>query len=103
MLAPQITVSTAGDALVLTTGNGSSRAIDVATLWTECRSAAARRRRIDGVHLTPPGGLRITATAAAGHYGLHVAFSADAVGGVYPWPMLNELGRRPQMHDFITS
>lgn len=103
MLAPQITVSTAGDALVLKTGDGSARAIDVATLWTECRSATARRRRIDGAHLPLPSGLRITATTAAGHYGLHVAFSADAVGGVYPWPMLIELSRRPQLHDFITS
>ncbi|MEI9901820.1 MAG: hypothetical protein WDN31_18850 [Hyphomicrobium sp.] len=41
-----------------------------------------RRRRIDGTHLDVPPGLRITDVSEAGMYGLHVAFSADARGGV---------------------
>jgi DUF971 family protein len=101
MPATQATVSPCGDALIVINEDGSERAIDVATLWAECRSAAARRRRIEGTHLPAPRDLRITETSVVGRYGLHVVFSADPLGGVFPWPMLVELGQCPQVADFI--
>jgi DUF971 family protein len=102
MLAPELTISASGEALVLKS-DGGGRSIGVETLWSECRSAAARRRRIEGTHLPAPLGLRITEANVVGHYGLHIVFSADARGGVFPWPMLIELSRRPQIADYIIS
>jgi DUF971 family protein len=103
MPASQVTVSFSGDELIVTVEDGTARAIDVGTLWAECRSAAARRRRIEGTHLPAPRNLKITETSVVGHYGLHIVFSSDPLGGVFPWPMLIALSRRPQMHDFIVS
>ena len=67
----------------------------------KCPSALGRRRRIDGTHLAVPPSLRVTELAQVGAYGLHITFSADARGGVYPWPMLTELSLRLQVDDFI--
>jgi len=35
-------------------------------------------------------------------YGIHIAFSDDAHGGVFPWQMIFEIAQRPQAADFIT-
>lgn len=102
MNRPEIEVVNLGDRLDITLVDGRRRSLDAPTLWVECPSAGGRRRRIDGTHLDVPSGLRITEVTEAGVYGLHVAFSADVRGGVYPWPMLVDLCLRPQVADFIT-
>jgi len=48
----------------------------------------------------PPPSLAIVTLTDVG-YGVHVAFSADAYGGIFPWPMLMDLSLRPQIEDFI--
>jgi DUF971 family protein len=90
-----------GDRLEVALANGRRRSLHANTLWIESPSAAGRRRRIDGTHTMVPQGLRITEVTEVGAYGLHVAFSADVRGGVFPWPMLIELSERLQVADFI--
>jgi len=102
MSKPEISVLNYGDHLDVALVGGQRRSIDARTLWVECPSAAGRRRRIDGTHALVPPGLRITEVTEVGTYGLHVAFSADVRGGVFPWPMLMELSGRLQVADFIT-
>lgn len=101
MAFPVVSISEEGDRLRVTLDGGHQRSIDVGTLWSACPGAAARRRRLEQRNAAPPD-LRIASLAEVG-YGLHVAFSADAHGGVFPWPMIIELSQRPQMHDFIIS
>lgn len=101
MLGSSVDISERGEELILSFGGDSARGIDAGTLWTECRSASARRRRIEGTQLPVPRNLKITEAHFVGHYGLHVAFSADPLGGVFPWSQLLELSQRPQMRDFI--
>lgn len=100
MAAPQISVIDDGRRLSVTLENGRQRAVAVEMLWSECPGASARRRRIDGSNAVPTN-IRVTAVTEVG-YGLHIAFSADARGGVFPWPMLVELSTRPTIEDFIT-
>jgi DUF971 family protein len=102
MSKSEIAVLNYGDRLDVALAHGRRRSLDAGTLWIECPSAAGRRRRIDGTHTVVPPGLRITEVTEVGTYGLHVAFSADVRGGVFPWPMLIELSERPQIADFIT-
>jgi DUF971 family protein len=102
MSKSEIAVLNYGDRLDVALAHGRRRSLDAGTLWIECPSAAGRRRRIDGTHTVVPLGLRITEVTEVGTYGLHVAFSADVRGGVFPWPMLIELSERPQVADFIT-
>jgi DUF971 family protein len=102
MSNPEIAVLNYGERLDVARSGGQRRSIDARTLWVECPSAGGRRRRIDGTHALVPPGLRITEVTEVGAYGLHVAFSADVRGGVFPWPMLIELSERPQVADFIT-
>jgi DUF971 family protein len=101
MSKPEIAVLNYGNRLDVALTGRQRRSLAVSTLWTECPSAAGRRRRIDGTHQKVPPGLRISELTEAGVYGLHVAFSADLRGGVFPWPMLIELVLRPQVADFI--
>lgn len=100
MSAPQISVIDEGRRLSVTLENGYRRAVGVETLWSECPGASARRRRIDGSDAVPAN-VRVTAVTEVG-YGVHIAFSADTRGGVFPWPMLVELSMRPTIEDFIT-
>lgn len=100
MAAPQISVIDDGRRLSVTLEDGSRRAVAVETLWSQCPGASARRRHIDGRNAAPPD-VRVTAATEVG-YGLHIAFSADTRGGVFPWPMLVELSTRPTIEDFIT-
>jgi DUF971 family protein len=101
MISPKLSVLDSGGRLSLDLGDGSQRTIVAATLWSECPGALARRRRLDG-RGDPPPGLKISALAEVS-YGIHVAFSSDPLGGVFPWPMLIALSQRPEMHDFIVS
>ena len=101
MAGSRISVIDDGERLSLTLEDGRQRAISAETLWMECPGAAARRRRIDGCNAAPVN-LKVIATTVVG-YGLHIAFSADTRGGVFPWPMLVDLSLRPQVADFITS
>ena len=103
MRKPGIEVFNYADRLDVALADGRRRSLDARTLWIECPSAAGRRRRIDGTHTVVPQGLRITEITEVGTYGLHVAFSADVRGGVFPWPMLIELSERPQVADFIIA
>ncbi len=100
MAAPHVSVTDDGKCLAVTLDDGRRRAIGVETLWSQCPGAAARRRRIDGRNGVPAD-IRVTAATELG-YGAHIAFSADAYGGVFPWAMLVELSLRPQVEDFIT-
>lgn len=100
MIASNLSVIDAGESLGIALDDGRQRAIAVATLWAECPGALARRRRLDGRNGAPRG-LKITQLTDAG-YGIHIAFSSDAHGGVFPWAMLLDLVQRPQIDDFIT-
>ena len=102
MITPEVSILDAGERIAVTLADGTRRSVAAATLWTECPSALGRRRRIDGMHLASPPDVKIAELAQVGAYGLHITFSADARGGVYPWPMLTELSLRPQVDDFIT-
>lgn len=100
MIASNLSVLDAGESLGIALDDGRQRTIPVAALWAECPGASARRRRLEGRNV-PPRGLKITELTDAG-YGIHIAFSSDAHGGVFPWAMLLDLAQRPQIGDFIT-
>jgi DUF971 family protein len=102
MSKPGIDVLNFGDRLDVTFADGRRRSLAAHMLWAQSPSAAGRRRRIDGTHDDVPRNLRITQLSEVGNYGLHIAFSADVRGGVFPWPMLIELTERPRVEDFIT-
>ncbi len=101
MTKPTIHLTPGGRAATISLADGRKRTIAAETLWDACPGAKAKRRRLDGA-APHPAGLAVTGLADVG-YGLHVAFSHDAHGGVFPWPMLLELCMRPQMADFIAS
>src|SRR5262245_45389070 len=101
MSKPEIEVLNYGNRLDVALVDGQRRSVDVSTLWIECLSAAGRRRRIDGTHTIIPPGLRITDVTEVGTYGLHIAFSADMRGGVFPWSLLVALCECHQVADFI--
>jgi len=59
-------------------------------LRRECRSAGARRRRIDGVDVEADD-VRITAVEPVGNYAVNIAFSDGEERGIYPFIFLAEL------------
>ena len=102
MVAQEISVADAGEALAITLADGRRRSVAAETLWLECPSAKARRRRIDGRIREAPRGVKITDLTRVGAYGVNIGFSDGQNGGVFPWAMLVELSLRPQIDDFIT-
>ncbi|HWK39761.1 MAG TPA: hypothetical protein VNR88_12650 [Hyphomicrobium sp.] len=98
MAKPELSLAAGGESVSVTLANGR-RLLSAEMLWCVCPGARAKRRRIDGIN-TPPSGLAVTALTDVG-YGVHVAFSADAFGGIFPWPMIIDLSLRPQLEDFI--
>jgi DUF971 family protein len=102
MVGQEILVVDAGGALAVTLADGRWRSVTAETLWLECPSAKARRRRIDARIREAPRGVKITHLAQVGAYGINIAFSDGQNGGVFPWPMLIELCLRPQVEDFIS-
>ena len=99
MAKPELSLAAGGESVSVTLANGRRRLLPAETLWCACPGARAKRRRIDGIN-TPPADLAVTALTDVG-YGVHVAFSADAFGGIFPWPMIIDLSLRPQLEDFI--
>lgn len=96
---PELSLAAEGESIRIILADGTRRSLSVETLWCACPGARAKRRRIDGINVPPPSLAIVTLTDVG--YGVHVAFSADAYGGIFPWPMLMDLSLRPQIEDFI--
>jgi DUF971 family protein len=81
-------------------GGGESR-LAAGVLWGECRSAGARRRRLDGANIDSAADLAIVGAWPVGRYGINIAFSDGHDRGIYPWALLADLARRPTVDDFL--
>ncbi|MBX9926682.1 MAG: DUF971 domain-containing protein [Hyphomicrobiaceae bacterium] len=90
-----------GAALIVRLPSRATATISAELLWTECRSAAGRRRRMGPVEPEPPADLRIIRVEAVGLYGVNIAFSDGHDRGIYPWTFLDALASRPGINDFI--
>jgi DUF971 family protein len=90
-----------GRTLIVAWAAGGESRLAASQLWAECRSAGARRRRLDGCDINPPSALAIVAVSPVGRYGISIAFSDGNDRGIYPWSMLAGLGRRPTVDDFL--
>jgi len=71
-------------------------------LRRECRSAGARRRRIDGMHVGTDH-VRITAVEPVGIYAVNIAFSDGEERGIYPFTYLAELAMADRKTDASES
>ena len=90
-----------GRELVVVSDDGRRWALSASLLWAECPSAQGRVRRARGLHRNPPENLVITAVNPIGTYGVNIAFSDGHARGIYPWPYLASLARKPQLEDFL--
>lgn len=95
-------LSSNGRWLVLDWQDGSTAKIDAETLWTNCPSAAGRRRRLDGRTSSGDPALSLTNAYPIGNYALNLAFSDGHDRGVYPWGYLAKLAARPTLEAFLT-
>ena len=81
--------------------DGRSVILAADLLWRNCPSAAGRRRRIDGRNLVPRDDLRVRAVRPVGHYAVNIVFSDGHDRGIFPWTLLDALGARPKLWDFL--
>ena len=62
-------------------------------LRTQCRCAGCEQRRRRGDVLPDPeAALRLVCIDPVGEYGLSLVFSDGHDRGIYPWPLLRQLG-----------
>ncbi len=93
MMPERLEVRDGGRLLRIIWPDGRAETIGAALLRAECRSAGARRARIDGI-APPAGDVRITAIELVGAYAANIAFSDGQDRGIYPWPYLADLAQR---------
>lgn len=95
--APErIEIRDGGRRLGIVWASGAAADLTAALLRAECRSAGARRARIDdaGRAARPPEDIRIVAVTPIGHYAVNIAFSDGQDRGIYPWGYLADLARQ---------
>lgn len=96
-----INIEDEGRSITLVMADGCSLSIEAGVLWCHCPSALRRSRRMSGLDLVAPSGIRITHVTPIGHYALNIAFSDGHDRGVFPWALLADLARRPTVEDFL--
>lgn len=96
-----ITVEDEGRSLTLVTADGRGLRVDAALLWCHCPSALRRSRRMSGLDLVAPAGIRIARITPIGNYAINIAFSDGHDRGVFPWALLTDLAQRPTVEDFL--
>ena len=62
------------------------------TLRSACRCAHCVAAARQGQLMPVEAGIALTKAEAVGHYALQLGFSDGHDRGLYPWPMLRELG-----------
>lgn len=92
-----------GRALQLIWSEGQTHRLEASYLWSQCPSAAGRRRRMDGIHHPRSPDLRITKLDRIGRYAVNIGFSDGHDRGVYPWTLLADFAARRTVNDFITA
>lgn len=95
-------LSSDGRDLTLDWRDGSTTRVDAETLWSNCPSAAGRRRRLDGINSSGDPQLALTGAFPIGNYALNLAFSDGHDRGIYPWGYLAQLAARPTLEAFLT-
>jgi DUF971 family protein len=88
----QITLEKDRTALVLHWPDGSASALSAGLLRRHCRSAGAKRQRIDGVVPFIGSDITIADVRPIGHYAINLVFSDGHDRGIYPWTFLRDLG-----------
>jgi len=96
-----LTPTADGSGLRITLASGTEHELPAALVWQECPSAAGKRRRLQGAATSVPQGLRIVRVDPVGRYAVNIGFSDGHDRGIYPWPYLLALARRPTVDDFI--
>ena len=87
MTPERLEVCDGGRLLRVVWPDGRPAQIGAALLRAECRSAGARRARIDN-QAPAPGDVRIAALHPVGNYAVNIAFSDGQDRGIYPWAFL---------------
>jgi DUF971 family protein len=90
-----------GRALEIRWADGQAHRLEASLLWSQCPSAAGRRRRMDGIHYPMSPDLRLNKLDRIGHYAVNIGFSDGHDRGVYPWSYLADLAARRTVNDFI--
>ncbi|MFY0609976.1 MAG: DUF971 domain-containing protein [Hyphomicrobiaceae bacterium] len=93
----------AGRALKLIWSDGQTHLLEASLLWSQCPSAAGRRRRMDGILHPQSPDLRITKLDRIGRYAVNIGFSDGHDRGVYPWSLLADFAARLTVNDFIMT
>jgi DUF971 family protein len=93
MMPERLEVRDSGRVLRIVWAGGSVGELSAGLLRAECRSADARRARIDAA-AAPAGDVRITGVSVIGNYAVNIEFSDGERRGLYPWEMLAALERR---------
>ena len=90
-----------GSAVAIAWSDRASATLDAKTLWLNCPSAAAKRRRMDGTAQITDPKLHIVRATPIGRYGINIAFSDGHDRGIYPSPYLRALAARSSRNDFL--
>jgi DUF971 family protein len=77
--------------LAMTWPDGEAAHLGAETLRRASRAASEIRRQIDGVELSLPPGLQVSAIEPIGNYALRLTFSDGHDRGIYPFAYLREL------------
>ncbi|RTL73118.1 MAG: DUF971 domain-containing protein [Hyphomicrobiales bacterium] len=98
-----INIEDEGRSLTLVIADGRIVRVGADVLWCHCPSALRRSRRMSGLDLAAPSGIRIARVTPIGNYALNIAFSDGHDRGVFPWILLADLAGRPTVADFLIA
>jgi DUF971 family protein len=86
-----IRVISLGGAIEICWVDGLRTKLSARLLRASCRSAPARRLRLEGRAPEPVGDIAIIGFAPVGRYAVNLFFSDGHRRGIYPWSYLREL------------
>ena len=87
-----VTISEDGAHLSVAWPDGLRARIPAAVLRRAARDARSVRERIDHGAVQAPPDVRLVRSAPVGAYAVNLAFDDGHDRGIFPWPMLRELG-----------
>ncbi len=79
--------------LSLQWADGTRQDLPAAELRAQSPSAGTRRLKIDGLKAAIPADLTIQDVRLLGRYALNLVFSDGHDRGIYPWALLQEIGK----------
>lgn len=79
--------------LSLVWADGTRQDLPASELRAQSPSAGTRRLKIDGLEAAVPADLTIADVRLLGRYALNLVFSDGHDRGIYPWALLQEIGK----------